>query len=198
MLDFVTYKMKILITSATSKLSQQLTTDLSADHQIRLTDLVDFETDFDFVQSDLGHESETDELVKDIDTIIHLATLPLALLENPDDLENLEIDFLTRCTYNLLYAAVAQNISNFVFASTLQLFAKLDQNLTIGPNWRPRPTTDLFPLSRHLGEFVCREFAREGQINVSIIRLGDTIDEDTIGAFRQAINSTDKWKITHI
>ena len=77
MLDFVTYKMKILITSATSKLSQQLTTDLSADHQIRLTDLVDFETDFDFVQSDLGHESETDELVKDIDTIIHLATLPL-------------------------------------------------------------------------------------------------------------------------
>ena len=198
MLDFVTYKMKILITSATSKLSQQLTTDLSADHQIRLTDLVDFETDFDFVQSDLGHESETDELVKDIDTIIHLATLPLALLENPDDLENLEIDFLTRCTYNLLYAAVAQNISNFVFASTLQLFAKLDQSLTIGPNWRPRPTTDLFPLSRHLGEFVCREFAREGQINVSIIRLGDTIDEDTIGAFRQAINSTDKWKITHI
>lgn len=198
MLDFVTYKMKILITSATSKLSQQLSTDLSADHQIRLTDLVDFETDFDFVQSDLGHESETDELVKDIDTIIHLATLPLALLENPDDLENLEIDFLTRCTYNLLYAAVAQNISNFVFASTLQLFAKLDQNLTIGPNWRPRPTTDLFPLSRHLGEFVCREFAREGQINVSIIRLGDTIDEDTIGAFRQAINSTDKWKITHI
>ncbi|HIA65206.1 TPA: NAD(P)-dependent oxidoreductase [Candidatus Poribacteria bacterium] len=198
MLDFVTYKMKILITSATSKLSQQLTTDLSADHQIRLTDLVDFETDFDFVQSDLGHESETDELVKNIDTIIHLATLPLALLENPDDLENLEIDFLTRCTYNLLYAAVAQNISNFVFASTLQLFAKLDQNLTIGPNWRPRPTTDLFPLSRHLGEFVCREFAREGQINVSIIRLGDTIDEDTIGAFRQAINSTDKWKITHI
>ncbi|HHZ91410.1 TPA: NAD(P)-dependent oxidoreductase, partial [Candidatus Poribacteria bacterium] len=151
MLDFVTYKMKILITSATSKLSQQLTTDLSADHQIRLTDLVDFETDFDFVQSDLGHESETDELVKNIDTIIHLATLPLALLENPDDLENLEIDFLTRCTYNLLYAAVAQNISNFVFASTLQLFAKLDQNLTIGPNWRPRPTTDLFPLSRHLG-----------------------------------------------
>lgn len=198
MLDFVTYKMKILITSATSKLSQQLTTDLSADHQIRLTDLVDFETNFDFVQSDLGHESETDELVKNIDTIIHLATLPLALLENPDDLENLEIDFLTRCTYNLLYAAVAQNISNFVFASTLQLFAKLDQNLTIGPNWRPRPTTDLFPLSRHLGEFVCREFAREGQINVSIIRLGDTIDEDTIGAFRQAINSTDKWKITHI
>ena len=198
MLDFVTYKMKILITSATSKLSQQLSTDLSADHQIRLTDLVDFETDFDFVQSDLGHESETDELVKNIDTIIHLATLPLALLENPDDLENLEIDFLTRCTYNLLYAAVAQNISDFVFASTLQLFAKLDQNLTIGPNWRPRPTTDLFPLSRHLGEFVCREFAREGQINVSIIRLGDTIDEDTIGAFRQAINSTDKWKITHI
>ena len=190
--------MKILITSANSHLAKQLTTDLSADHQIRLTDLVDFETDFDFVQSDLGHESETDELVKDIDTIIHPATLPLTLSESSDDLENLEIDFLTRCTYNLLYAAVAQNISNFVFASTLQLFAKLDQNMTIGPNWRPRPTTDLFPLSRHLGEFVCREFAREGQINISIIRLGDIIDEDTIGAFRQAIDSDERWKITHL
>lgn len=190
--------MKILITSATSKLSQQLTTDLSADHQIRLTDLVDFETDFDFVQSNLGHEPDTDKLVKDIDTIIHPATLPFTLLENSDDPENFEIDFLTRCTYNLLYAAVAQNISNFVFASTLQLFAKLDQALTIGPNWRPRPTTDPFPLSRHLGEFVCREFAREGQINVSIIRLGDAIDEDTIGAFRQAIDSDEKWQITHL
>ena len=70
--------------------------------------------------------------------------------------------------------------------------------MTIGPNWRPRPTTDLFPLSRHLGEFVCREFAREGQINISIIRLGDIIDEDTIGAFRQAIDSDERWKITHL
>ena len=190
--------MRILITSANSPLAKQLTTALSADHQIRLTDLVDFETDFDFVQSDLGHESETDELVKDIDTIIHPATLPLALSESSDDLENLEIDFLTRCTYNLLYAAVAQNISNFVFASTLQLFAKLDQNMTIGPNWRPRPTTELFPLSRHLGEFVCREFAREGNINISIIRLGNNIGADTIGAFRQAIDSEDSWKITHL
>ena len=113
-------------------------------------------------------------------------------------MENLEIDFLTRCTYNLLYAAVAQNISNFVFASTLQLFAKLDQNMTIGPNWRPRPTTELFPLSRHLGEFVCREFAREGNINISIIRLGNNIGADTISAFRQAIDSEERWKITHL
>ena len=83
-------------------------------------------------------------------------------------------------------------------SETLQLFAKLDQNMTIGPNWRPRPTTDLFPLSRHLGEFVCREFAREGKINISIIRLGDTIDEDTTGAFQQAIDSDERWKITHL
>ena len=46
--------MNILITSAASDLAQGLASALSGAHQIRLTDLIDVETDFEFVRSDLG------------------------------------------------------------------------------------------------------------------------------------------------
>ena len=48
--------MNILITSAASDLAQGLASTLSGEHQIRLTDLVDVETDLEFVRCDLGHD----------------------------------------------------------------------------------------------------------------------------------------------
>jgi hypothetical protein len=53
-------------------------------------------------------------------------------------------------------------------------------------------------LARHLGEFVCREFAREGKINITILRLGK-VSQDTISsAVAQAITSNQPWQIIHL
>ena len=65
--------MNILITGAASELAQALASHLSENHQIRLTDIVDIKTDFEFVRSDLGHDDATNELVRGMDSIIHLA-----------------------------------------------------------------------------------------------------------------------------
>ena len=46
--------MNILITGAASELAQALASHLSEDHQIRLTDIVDIKTEFEFVKCDLG------------------------------------------------------------------------------------------------------------------------------------------------
>ena len=72
--------MNILITSAASDLAQGLASALSGEHQIRLTDLIDVETDLEFVRSDLGHDEATNKLVQGIDAIVHVAQMPPSVL----------------------------------------------------------------------------------------------------------------------
>ena len=167
--------MHVLITSAASELAHELAAALSGAHQIRLTDLVDVETEFEFVRSDLGHEEGTDRLVEGTDAIIHLAQLPSGLMAQSAQPENLEIDFQMRGTYNLLRAACDAQVSRFVYASDLHLFDLCDENWAVTENWRPRLGTAAPVLSRYLGEFVCREFAREGRISIACLRLGTLI-----------------------
>ena len=68
--------MNILITSGKTALARALSADLTNEHNVVLTDLVDVETDFVFVKCELGHEGETEALVHGMDAIVHLAELP--------------------------------------------------------------------------------------------------------------------------
>ena len=206
--------MNILITSAASALAQQVTAALSEEHTIRLTELHNVESDFDFVQSALGHDEATNELVRGIDVIIHVAEIPPDLLAEADQPDNYAIDYQTRCTYNLLMAASAANVKQVIYASTLCLFAQHDEDWTVTESWRPRPTVDSLVLSKHLGEFTCREFARERKLNVTCLRLGNLIAAETaatadfnamwlemsdaVAAFECALNSSAPWQIFHI
>ena len=61
--------MNVLITSAGSELTRRLATAASESYTIRLTELQPVETNFEFVQSVLGHDESTNELVKGMDTI---------------------------------------------------------------------------------------------------------------------------------
>ena len=206
--------MNILITSAASALAQQVTAALSEAHTIRLTELHNVESDFDFVQSALGHDEATIELVRGMDVIIHIAEIPPDLLAEADQPDNYAIDYQTRCTYNLLTAAAEEGVKRFIYASTLRLFEQHGENWTVTESWRPRPSVDSFVLSKHLGEFTCREFAREGKINVTCLRLGNLVTAETaaaadfdsmwlelndaVAAFQGALTSPSQWDIYHI
>ena len=207
--------MKLLITSAGSDLGQTLAATLSSKFQIRLTDLNDVETELEFVRSDLNHGEETNQLVRGIDTIIHLAAFPAGLLSASSDAANLEIDFLTRCTYNLLSASAEEKVKRVIYASTLGLMKQYDEDWTVTESWRPLPTTDPSTLAKHLGEFVCREFAREGLIGITCLRLGALVTDaevlnqpfeatwlelgDAVHIFECALNApAAKWEIFHV
>ena len=207
--------MNVLITSASSDLAQQLATSLSEGHTIRLTELHDIESpDFDFVQSQLGHDESTNELVKGMHAIIHVAQVPPTLLAEAEQPENFAIDYQTRRTYNLLMAAAAEDVKHVIYASTLRLFEQHGEDWTVTENWRPWPTVDSFVLSKHLGEFTCREFAREAKLNITCLRLGNltTAEEsataeldsmwleikDAVAAFKGALETPSRWGIFHI
>ena len=190
--------MQLLITSASTKLARRLAASLSANHEIRLTDIVDVQTDFDFIRSNLDHESQLP--VQHVDSVVHLAWPPSAkglTLNDISDSANQLLDFSTRCTYNLLTASAEAGVSNFIFLSTLRLFDRLGPNVAIGPRWRPQPSTAPDLLASYLGECICKEFARERLIKITILRLGEVSTEEISTAVSDAID--DKyWKIIHL
>ena len=207
--------MDILITSAGSELARNITGALAEEHTLRLTELYPVaDVQGTFVQSELGHDESTNELVRGMDAIIHIAETPPALLAEADQPDNYAIDYQTRCTYNLLMAASAEGVKHAIYASTLRLFEQHGEDWTVTESWRPRPSVDSFVLSKHLGEFTCREFGREGKINVTCLRLGNLITtdaaetadydsmwlemNDAVAAFQGALESSAPWRIFHV
>lgn len=207
--------MNVLITAGASLLAQDLADTLSQEHDVRLTDVVDVQTRWPFVRCDLGHDATTDTLVAGIDALIHLAALPPEQIDGSVESANRQLDFHTRCTYNLLQAASEAGVSRCIYASKLSVFANCEDDWAINEKWRPRPSTDPQVLAPHLGEFVCREFAREGRIAITCLRLGQMEQTgvetappgdqtwlarpDAVQAFQRALAAPPKaWAIYHI
>jgi uronate dehydrogenase len=201
--------MNLLITSAASPLAQTLAAALRLDHHVRLTEQTHVDIEGEFVRCPLEHDFSTQLLVRGMDAIIHVAE-PLA-----GATEQQQIDYLTRGTYNLLLAAAAEGVRRVVYLSTLELLGQYDEDFVITERWRPRPTTAPAQLAKHLGEFVCREFAREQKLMVVALRLGQVVraeavkgqpanptwvdEQDVVQAVSQALTvETRAWSVFHI
>ncbi|MDA0708588.1 MAG: NAD(P)-dependent oxidoreductase [bacterium] len=194
--------MNILITSGATLLAQALARKLAPAHRVRLTDLVDCHVDGDFVTCGLGHEGETEELVAEMDAIVHLGELPESLGG-----DEAEVDFQTRLTYNLLFAAREKKVAHVIYASSLRLFETCDENWNVSETWAPRPTPEARVMGRYLGEFTCREFAREHSVRVTCLRLGDVggsgtdalaIDDAVKVIERALASSGPMWRVLHV
>ncbi len=213
--------MNILITSAASALAQDLARAFSTDHSVHLTDVVDVALPWPFTRCALGHDAATADLVAGVDALIHLAEPPPDYASETEESANRLLDFHTRCTYNLLLAASEAGVARCVYTSSLSLFANIFDEVGCGEDWavderwRPRPSTEPPVLARHLGEFVCREFAREGRIAVTCLRLGNVgqpggraappddptwlAHTDAVHAFERALAApAEPWAIYHV
>jgi hypothetical protein len=204
----------ILITSGQHRLAQLVAGDLNSDHQVLLTARTPVTTRHRFQQSDLGHEAPTDELVREIDAIVHVAE-PL----DTDDLPA-QIDQQTRCTYNLLLAASQAKVRRVIYLSTLEILTAYDADFLVDETWAPRPALTGASLPKHLGEYTCREFARVSRLEVTVLRLGTLVEgsrmrgeidpmsvseQDAVRAVRLALNresgtgaNLSKWSVLHI
>lgn len=166
--------MQLLITSAASPLTAALADTLRSEHSVRLTERTPLPNVAGFALSPLGPDLSTNLLVRDMNAIIHVAE-PL-----PTDNEFQQIDYLTRCTYNLCMAAAAEGVKRLVYLSTLELMTAYDPNYLVTERWKPQPPTHAPTLAKHLGEYTCREFAREHTLNVVVLRLGKVVRAETV------------------
>ena len=204
----------VLITSAQHRLARLIADDLSSGHQVLLTARTAVATSHRFRQSDLGHEAPTNELVREIDAIVHVAE-PL-----PSDDLLAQIDQQTRCTYNLLLAASQANVRRVVYLSTLEILTAYDADFLVDEAWAPRPALTSPSLPKYLGEYTCREFARVSGLEITALRFGTVVDaskmggdinpmwvseQDAVRAVRLALNreagtgaNLSKWSVLHI
>ena len=165
---------QILITSGAAKLAQTLAAGLKDTYAIRLTERGPVRTEHEFIECALGHDASTNAAVRGVEAIVHVAE-PL-----PGDTAEQQIDLLTRGTYNLLWAAAEEKVPRVVLLSTLELMTGYDPNFTVSENWRPLPTDRPSVLSKHLGEYTSREFAREGKTQIVVLRLGKVVQAEEV------------------
>lgn len=166
--------MNLLMTSAAASLARSLAETLRGEHTLRLTERIPVAGVADFALSPLGPDLSTNLLVRGLDAIVHVAE-PL-----PNDSALQQIDYLTRCTYNLCLAAAAEGVKRLIYLSTLDLMTAYDPNYIVTERWKPRPPTHAQTLAKHLGEYTCREFAREHKLAVVVLRLGKVVRAETV------------------
>lgn len=185
--------MHILLTSAASPLTQNLAEELAPAHTLRLTERQMLKSEYEFVLADLGHDASTNLLVRGMDALVHVDEA-LAGMET-----GAQIDQSTRCVYNLLLAAAAEGVKRVVYLSSLALMAAYDGYL-YDSRWRPQPTTAPPTLTKFLGESTCKEFAREGKVAVTVLRLGhDAPPERVAAAITDALaGDHPHWQIVHV
>ena len=178
--------MKILITAAGLDLPGELAGFLKDRHQVRLTDRAAVSTGLEFLRSDLDHGRGTNDLVRGMDAVLHWGRGA-----DPGAGAGAQLDYHTRCTYNLLYAASEEKVPLLVYLSSLTVMKKYDEDLKVTEHWRPVPSTEPEVLCSYLGELVCREFAREGRIAVACLRLGDLVRRGQAPASSSALHLDD-------
>jgi len=159
----------VLITSAHTNLARGLAAGLAPNYELRLTAPEPVDTAHEFVRCSLDHSELTAEVVRGVDAVVHV-TEPSLHPRAPD-----AVDYATRCTYNLLQAAVNGGVKSIVYLSSLRMMGGYDEHFQVDEQWRPRPTPESGGLAEYLGEFTCREFARDGRIPVVVLRLADIV-----------------------
>jgi nucleoside-diphosphate-sugar epimerase len=150
-------------------LANVISAELSGDYRLRLTSPSPIQTEHEFLQSALAADESTNAVVRGADAIVLVAEPP----RDADDAER--IDYRTRGAYNLLQAAVREGVRHIVYVSSLRMMTEYEARFQVDENWRPLPTISSGGLSDYLGEFTCREFARQGRLNVTVLRLGNVV-----------------------
>jgi nucleoside-diphosphate-sugar epimerase len=198
--------MKILFTSASDRLTQRLADALSVEHDVTLTDLAVVDTPHRFVQSDLGHDPSTNELIRGVDVIVHSGAV------DPNASVSDQIDYQTRATYALMWAAWEEKVPRIVYLSSLELVDAYGPDYLLTEEWKPRPTPEPPSLTYHLGEFVCKQFAREHKLKVVSLRFGDVLwdESEQVGPtslyLDDAVQAVDRalsvkirnWEVYHV
>jgi len=160
---------KILITGGLGRIGKTLRMGLKhPDWLLRLTDRIPIDHidhNEEFMQFDLTNFEKTKEAMKDIDTVIHLAGIPL---ENTFD-NLLPANFIA--TYNIFEAARLSGVKRIIFASTNHVIGFYHNTQSIDENVPHRPDS-LYGVSKSFGESLGRFYADKYGMSVACIRIG--------------------------
>jgi len=145
----------VLIVSAEGGPKQAITSHLNLTYQLRVASRAAVRE----LSADRGRSVAIRTLFRSLDAIVHVPD------QSDQSVLPQRIDDCTRVTYSLLQAAVQEGVRQVVYLSSLAMMVGYDEAFQVDEDWPPIPG-DSLGLAEYLGEYVCREFAREGKLSV--------------------------------
>lgn len=129
--------------------------------------------DLQIIEGDILNEVKYD---LKIDFIIHAASITnsKSFISNPIDVINTNIFG----TENVLKLAIRNNIENFIYLSTMEVYGihkkdkKIDENAEL--YLTSNDIRSCYPISKFMSENICFSYAKKYNFNVNILRLTQT------------------------
>ena len=170
--------MNILITGASTRISNLIATALTGQHSVTLTDRVPSPGLDNFVQCDLDHDPSTNDLVRGMDVVIHSGQVDPGLPVSE------QLDGGMRCVYNLVRAAAKEGVPRVVFLSSLSVMGRYDEEYVVTERWLPSPTTETDVLCFHLGSLSVASSPASSELKLYACGSATSLETRTITSLR--------------
>ena len=153
--------MKVLILGAKGNLGPHVVKTLEPNYHLRLTDVSPMKTKHEFMLVDVSVQEQVVRAAEGMDAIINLSVLR-------ED-RKLAFDVSTRGSYNMMQAAVTHSINRVIntgphFVLAGRTYETFDYELN--PDIPPQPGTNLYALTKSLGQEICKVFTEGNDIYV--------------------------------
>ena len=153
--------MKVVIYGSNGMLGPHVVTALEGHVDLRLTDLEPFDTPHEMVSVDVSDPDAVMRAAEGTDAIVNLSVLRSH--------RQIAFDVNTMGCYNIMRAAVAHGIRRVINTGphfTVEGAPYENWDYHLGPDVPPKPSTNLYALSKGLGQEVCRIFTEHYDVYV--------------------------------
>ena len=163
--------MNILVLGANGYLGPHVVRALEGEHTLRLTDINDLDTPHEYIRVDVSDLDAVVAAAEGMDAIVNLSVL------RHD--RQLAFDVSARGAYNMMAAAVEHGIKRVIntgphFTVAGPTYERMDYE--IGPDIPPQPGTNLYALTKSLGQEACRVFSENHDVYVLTLLFYNFID----------------------
>jgi nucleoside-diphosphate-sugar epimerase len=185
--------MNVLILGATGHLGPYVINVLKPHYNLRLTDIRPPATDTgcEFVTVDVGSLEQVMKAAEGMDAIVNLSVLRHH--------RQVAFDVSTRGCYNMMRAAVEHGIQRIIntgphftlAGATYEWF-----DCEIGPDIPPQPGTNLYALTKSLGQEICKVFTENYDLYVQTYLFCNFIHRDHLRHGRESSGFAGTWEDT--
>jgi len=169
--------MKILITGAGGYLGRAMIEPFEGKHELRLMDVVTFETPHELVVADVGDLDDVRRAVDGTEALViaHMASRQAGAYETPAGC----FDANVKGTANLFFAAAKKGVKRVVLVSSDGVRGGYPEG-TFGSRDLPPKGNDMYTLTKTCQEVIAEQYARVEGMGVAVLRIGWVMDADTM------------------
>lgn len=165
---------KLLLTGAHGLFARALIPDLSKDHELVLSDIVEQPVDggFDYRRADIARFDQARAAVEGVDTLIHLAIASKRHIHvSHEEMNNLIVEVNVKGTHNIFEAARQAHVRKIVFLSSLTVYLGSRNLPRYDGTTTPEPL-NFYACTKLFGENLARIAWRDHGIETITLRFG--------------------------